>query len=214
MGHDGQGRLPGAGDPLLGFPGAGRQLAAMNGGWQGRYDGLYERQVVMSFRQKLQRELVSLVMVSLYFGAWIGMLVLVKQLVLTEYHIEFHGMLRALLGTLLLAKVVLVLEHVSLGNWVRSRPACMDVLQRTLLYGMGVFVVLVLEKAFEARVEYGGFVPALLDMFSHLDIPHVWVNSIVVMAALLIYNVLSVVRCYLPEGSVLRLLLQPLPEKD
>jgi hypothetical protein len=141
-------------------------------------------------------------------------LVLVKQLVLTEYHIEFHRMLRALLGTLLLAKVVLVLEHVSSGNWVRSRPAWVDVLQRTLLYGIGVFVVLVLEKAFEGRVEYGGFVPTLLDIFNHVDMPHVWVNSIVVVGALLVYNVLSVVRFHLPEGSVLRLLLQPLPAKD
>ena len=78
----------------------------------------------MSFKQKLKDEAKAVVIAALYFGCWIAALLLIK--------------------TLVLSKVVLVLEHVSLGAWVRARPAWVDVVLRTVMYSMGVTVVLVL----------------------------------------------------------------------
>ena len=57
-------------------------------------------------------------------------IVLLKYLVLAEYQVAFHGLSVALVGALVLAKVVLVLEHVALGQWVRARPAWVDVVLR------------------------------------------------------------------------------------
>jgi len=116
-------------------------------------------------------------------------------------------------GTLVLAKVVLVLEHVPLGAWTRTRPALLDVVLRTLLYTVGVFVVLLLEKAFEGRHEHGGFGPSLIALFQHAEVPHVWVNTICMTGALLGYNAITVVRRHLGEGALIRLFLSPLPEQ-
>src|SRR5262245_65974683 len=95
------------------------------------------------------------------------------------------------------------MEHVSLGQWIKRHPAAIDVAVRTLLYSLGVFVVLLLEKAFEARHEADGFGQALLHVFEHRDIPHVWANTIVVGCALLVFNVLAVLRRQLGEESLL-----------
>ena len=99
---------------------------------------------------KLRNEIKAVALAGLYFGTWIGVLIILKELVLAEYQIEFRAWSLVLIGTLVLAKVVLVLEHVPLGAWIRTRPALVDVILRTALYALGVFVVLVLEKAFEA----------------------------------------------------------------
>ena len=168
----------------------------------------------MSIMQKVKDEIRSVALATLYFAAWIGVLALLKTLILAEYRIEFHGLSLALVGALVLAKVVLVLEHVPLGAWIRTRPALLDVILRTALYALGVFVVLLLEKALEGRHEHGGFGPSLIALFQHAEVYHVWANVICLSGALLGYNVLSVLRRHLGEGAFIRLFLKPLPDES
>jgi hypothetical protein len=167
----------------------------------------------MSFRQKLRNEIKAVTLATLYFATWIGELMVLKVLVLEEYRIEFHAWSLVVVGALVLAKVVLVLEHVPLGAWTRTRPALVDVILRTALYAVGVLVVLLLEKAFDGQHEHGGFVPSVLAVFHHAEIHHVWVNAICLSGALLGYNALSVIRRHLGEGGLIRLFLSPLPEQ-
>jgi len=168
----------------------------------------------MNTKQKLQQEIKALALAMFFFGGWIATLVLLKQLLLAEYQIAFHGLLAATVGTLILVKVVLVVEHLSLGPWVRSRPAWMDVALRTAICGFGVVVVLLLEKGFEGRQEYGGVGPSLRAVFQHADIHRVWVDSICLTGALLSYNVLAVIRRHLGEGALVRMFLSPLPPES
>jgi hypothetical protein len=163
----------------------------------------------MSIWQKLKDEISEVVLATLYFGTWIGVLVILKEFILAEYQIEFHGLSMALLGALVLAKVILVLEHVPLGAWIRTRPVLLDVILRTVLYALGVFVVIVVEKALEGRHEYGGFGPSLIALFQQADMHHVWANTICLSGALLGYNALSVVRRHLGKGGLIRLYLSP-----
>ena len=163
----------------------------------------------MSLQQKLTHELKAIGMTTLYFATWFGMLVGLKELILDDYQIAFRGWSLALVGALVVSKVVLVMEHVSLGQWIRHHPAVVEVVLRTLLYGAAVFIALLLEKAFETRHEFGGFAPALGRVFQHPDMPHVWANTICVACALLLFNALSVLRRHLGEGQIVRLFLAP-----
>jgi hypothetical protein len=167
----------------------------------------------MSLQHKLNHELKAVGLATLYFAAWLGVLMVLKVIVLAEYHIQFRGFSLVLLGALVLAKVVLVLEHVPLGPWIRARPAWVDVLVRTALYAFGVLIVLLLEKAFEGRHEHGGFGPSLMSVFQHGEVHHVWVNTICLSGALFTYNALSVVRRHLGAGGLRRLFSVPLPEE-
>lgn len=159
----------------------------------------------MSLRQELKHELKAVGLAMLYFGCWIGALLLLKQLVLAAYQIAFHDWSLARIGALILSKIVLVLEHVPLGAWVRTQPAWVDLAVRTLLYPLGVLLVMLLEKSFEGRHEHGGFGPSLRTVFQHADIHHFWLNTICLSGALPGYNVLSVIRRHLGAGGLLRL---------
>jgi hypothetical protein len=80
---------------------------------------------------------------------------------------------------------------------------------RTALYALGVLVVLLLEKAFEARHEADGVLRALAGILRHEDIPHVIANTIVAMSALLVFNLLSLIRKRLGPGALLGVLRAP-----
>jgi hypothetical protein len=110
----------------------------------------------MELKQRMVHEIKPVGIATLCFGCWIAALVVLKQLILAEYQIAFHAMAKALVGTLILAKVMLVLEHINLGTGVSLRPVWMDVLFRWVLYCLGVLAVLVLVNAFEARHECNG----------------------------------------------------------
>jgi hypothetical protein len=166
-----------------------------------------------SLSRSLKAEFKSLGLMMLYFACWLVPLVAIKNLLLEEYSISVTHMSTAIVGALILSKVVLVLEHVSLGTWIARQPAWVDVVLRTLLYSVGVLMVLLLEKAFEGRDEHGGILSALGAVFKHPDLNHVLVNTIVILGALLSFNIVNVVRKNLGDATLLGVLLKPLPQR-
>ena len=165
----------------------------------------------MSLPAKLREEIRSVGLTTLFFAAWFGMLMALKWLVLAEYDIKLLNVSIVLVGALIVAKVVLVLEKVPVDRWTRNRAALTHVVVRTGLYGIGILLVLILENAFEVRHEYGGFVPALAQVVRHQDIPHVVAAAIGVTAGLLIFNATFVIRRHLGKQGLIDLFLSPLP---
>jgi hypothetical protein len=168
----------------------------------------------MSASARLKEELRAVGLYTLFFGAWFSAFMLLKVLILEEYQIRFSGLSAVFIGALVLAKVALLLEHVSLGGWIAQRPAWVEIAVRTALYALGVLVVLLLEKAFEVRHEAGGVLRALAGILRHEDIPHVIANAIVATGALLVFNVFSLIRKRLGSGALLGLMRAPAGKVD
>jgi hypothetical protein len=133
------------------------------------------------------------------------MILLLKKLLLAQYGIHFSALMLALIGTVLLAKVVLLMEHIRVEAWIRNQPAVVAVILRTFIYALGVLVALTIEKAFEKRHEYGSFARALTRVFQHPDYPRVLFNTICVGLALLCFNILSVLRQHFGKKGLSRL---------
>jgi hypothetical protein len=167
----------------------------------------------MSVGERLKEEGTKVAVTTLFFAACFLAMMGFKALVLAEYRIAFFDLSAALIGALIVAKVVLILENVPIGGWVERRPAVVHVLVRTFLYGIGVLVVLLLEKAFEARHEYGGFTNALTEVFEHRDIRHVWATAAGVTTTLLLFNALFVLRRHIGGYGLLSMFTAPLPQE-
>src|SRR5215831_4677395 len=134
----------------------------------------------MGLHQKLAHEFRVVVVTTAYFAVCFGVLVALKRLLLADYQIQFRGFSLALVSALIVAKVVLILEHVTLGQWIRNHAVAVDVVLRTLLYTVGVAAALLLERGFEARHEHGGFGAGVAWVFQHRDMHHVWADTLVV----------------------------------
>ena len=160
--------------------------------------------------EMLLRELRAFALVSLYFGAWIGTLIFLKHLLLAEYDIHLYGWSAALVGTLILSKVVLVLEHVRIGAWAERQPAWIVVVLRTLLYAAGVVCVLSLEHGFRGWREHNGFLNAIRAGVAGTNGHHMLANTICILAALLGYNAFAVLRHRLGGPALLAMYLTPM----
>jgi hypothetical protein len=168
----------------------------------------------MSIVQKLKHEGKMLAWAALYFLLWLGALVLFMTLTLREYHIEYVRLSAAILGALVLAKVVIVMEHVPLGRLLARQPAWVDVIVRTIIYSAGVFVAIVIEKGIEGRGEHGGFLPAIQATFGRMSLCRTLANTIAFSGAILGYNVIFVMRRHLGKGSLRKVFTSPLPEEE
>jgi len=158
-----------------------------------------------SFQQKLIHEIKAVAFATLYFAIWFGILMFLKTMILSEYKVEFGGISMALIGALILAKVALVIDHIPLSRWTRERSPIYFVIFRTLFNIVGVFIVLLLEHAFESRHEYGSFGSALINVFQHRDVYHLWASVTVVSIAVFWFNVLFVLRKYFGEKKLSQL---------
>lgn len=166
----------------------------------------------MSTKDKLLKELKAILLVTLYFLVWFGTLMIIKVLLLSEYKIEFYGASIVIVGALIAAKAVLILEHVPLG--VNNKPAIVDILLRTFLYLAGITIILILERGIEGRHEYGGFVNAIKNLSKGADLYHIVVTVICVFGALFFYNLGSVVRGRLGKGGLWDMMISPVQKQE
>lgn len=147
----------------------------------------------MRFLHWLGHEVKTLVAVTLYFLACFIVIMVLKKLLLAQYGIAFSGLSTAVIGALVTAKVVIVLDKVRLGR-LRRLPGAVDVAVRTGLYTFATLLLLLAERAFEARGEQGGFLAAAAAVFEHRDVHRVWATTIGVGLAFLAYNAFAVLR--------------------
>ncbi len=159
----------------------------------------------MSALKKILNEIKIVARVASYFAIVFVMMMVMKKLDLEDYDIKFTGISQALVGALILSKVVILMEYISLGSWVQRQPAIVDVILRTLLYSAGVAVVVLLEKAFEKRHEVKGFGNAISYVISHRDVYHVWATTIGSAASIFIYNAFSVVQQKMGKNGIAKL---------
>jgi len=155
--------------------------------------------------KKILKEINTIARTALYFAIVFIIMMVMKKLYLKDYDIEFNGISQALLGALVMSKVIILMEYISLGSWVQRQPAIVDVILRTLLYTLGVLVVVVLEKAFEKRHEADGFVHAISYVFANRDIYYVWATTIGSAASIFVYNSFLVVQRVMGKKGLVKL---------
>jgi len=164
-----------------------------------------ETESAPGWRRKILREIKSVGLITLYFALCFAVMMLLKHLVLAQHEIQFRGLSLAIVAALVVGKVVAVLEKVPLGPWVRRQPAALDVVVRTLIYTLGVFVVLLLERSFKLRHQAGGFGSALVSVVENRDSARVWATTISVGGTLLAFNLVSILRRHLGKRALIRL---------
>jgi hypothetical protein len=169
----------------------------------------------MKILKKIWEEIIAIARTAAYFAIVFILMMVMKKLYLKDYDIEFTGLSQALIGALIMSKVIILMELITLGQWVQRQPAIVDTTLRTLLYAGGVLIVMILEKAFESRHQAGSYGDAISYVFSHRDIYHVWATTIGAGASILVYNAFSVVQRKMGKNGLKKLFfLTPLGQVE
>jgi hypothetical protein len=163
----------------------------------------------MSIQKKIIKEVRLILRTATYFAIVFVVMMVMKKLYLEDYHIEFTGLSQALIGALIMSKVIILMDLIKPPNWVLNQPPIADVILRTIMYTVGVAIVIILEKAFERRHEPGSYGDAIKYIFSHRDIYHVWATTIGVSSSIFIYLAFSILQRMLGKNALTAFFILP-----
>lgn len=163
----------------------------------------------MSTVERIRKEVREIGLVTLYFLAFFLFFLLLKKLLLDEYDIETTVLGTAIVGALIVAKVVVILEKTSWGDWFGSSRVFVHLLWRSLSYTAAVFVVSLAERLFDQYREVGDLSAAFARVWAAEGLDEFFAMNLAVGFSFLIYNTFAEINRYLGEGELRRLLFAP-----
>jgi hypothetical protein len=95
---------------------------------------------------KVKKEMIDVGLITLYFFTCFAIFMIIKKLVLFEYKISFYGWSTAVVGALIMGKVVFIIDKMPIHKWLKHLKPIYEILFKAIVYTLLVFIVSVLEK--------------------------------------------------------------------
>ncbi|MDT4290348.1 hypothetical protein RO575_12320 [Methylomonas sp. MO1] len=159
----------------------------------------------MSLLIKLKHEAQEVGLVTLYFFFCFSVMLTLKKLLLADYQVDVQVVSLAAVSALIIAKVVVILDHTAAGNRFDTRqPLWVAALYKTLVYLGIAFMVFFLEKVFHAYRETGLLNQAVSEVWAHKDWNLMLMKLLCVGLTFLAYHVYAGLDQRLGEGTLRR----------
>jgi hypothetical protein len=97
--------------------------------------------------ENIKKEALDVGLITLYFFTCFAIFMVIKKLVLFEHKITFYGWSTALVGALIMGKVVFLIDKLPIHQWLKHLKPIYEILFKALVYTILVFVVSILEKS-------------------------------------------------------------------
>jgi hypothetical protein len=166
-----------------------------------------------TLKQRAFREAKEGLILTLYLWAVFGLLVLHKSMILAEHHIDFayHGI--ALINALALAKVMLLVRHLHLGEQLKKAPLIYPTVLKSALFTIVLACFKVLEDAVIGFFRHESFRQSNADLGGGT-----WQGfltlALLVFAMLIPFVGYGELRRVLGEGKLEMLFFRPRPSES
>lgn len=124
--------------------------------------------------QFLKHEVKDLLPVFLFFFIAFQLLALTNALIALQYGISANAFLNATIMAAVVAKVVLIADHMAFVNRFPSRPLIYNIVWKTLIYFGAALLVRYAEHLFHFWRKYADFAEANRRLFAEIVWPHFW----------------------------------------
>ncbi len=159
----------------------------------------------MSLLLKIKHEAKEVGWVTLYFFFCFGTMLTFKKLLLAGYQVDVQVVSIAAISALIIAKIVIILDHTAAGNRFDIRqPLWVAALYKTLVYLGIAFMVFFLEKVFHTYRETGLLNQAVSDVWAHKDWNLMLMKLLCVGLTFLAYHLYAGLDKRLGEGMLRR----------
>ncbi len=163
----------------------------------------------MGLFSTVKHEAKEVGLVTLYFFLCFGIILTLKKLMLATYEIEFYALSGAVVGALIVGKVVVVLDKTWAGNrFDASHSIGVAVLYKTTTYSAVTLLVLLAEKMFHAYRESGMLGEAFMEVWAHRDRNLIFAKVLCIGLTFLGYHLYKGLDRRLGEGTLIRLVLK------
>jgi hypothetical protein len=136
----------------------------------------------------LKKEFREILPVWAFFFFAMGLLSFTVSAVLGQYHIELARPHEYLVGSLIMAKVVLLMDAFVSKEWLRGRPLIYPTLWNTGVYFLAALAFNNLERLFSLmRRQHFGFDQATREILSHMAEPRYWAVMTWLIALIVVF---------------------------
>ena len=136
---------------------------------------------------KLKHELRELIPATAFFFAAFQLLAITQALILKQYGIRVSVFLAATVGALVVAKVVLIADHVPLVNRFPEKPLIYNVAWKTTIYFVASLAVRYVEHVIHFWRESEDLAMANRRLINEIVWPHFWGVQLWLLVLLLVY---------------------------
>ena len=143
-----------------------------------------------------KRELKEVFVISFTFYILFVLFVLLKKALLGQHHIEFYAAGTALIGSLILGKVVLLIDKLTLTKKMDYFPNIYRVFFRSIVYLLGYIIFSLLEHWVKGLIDGNNFGQAWSHSFHHLGGLDFLTSLAIVFIAFLFFNAFWVIRLH------------------
>ena len=166
-----------------------------------------------SLREKIRDELTELIPVTLFFVVSFQLLAVTQALMLAEFGIRTTTFLAALIAALVVAKVVVIADHLPFFNRFPDKPLMYNVVWKTAIYFVASVAVRYAEHVIRFWRQTGDFGSANRRLFEEIIWPHFWGVQIWLLILLFIYCALRELVRALGRDRIMRMFFKS-PSKD
>lgn len=135
--------------------------------------------------EKLRRELIEYAFNVAYLMLVFAAFTQYRRFLLAEYSIAYTNYWVALIGALILGKVIMIGSLFRLGRWVEDKPLIVPTIYKALLFCALIVVLRMVEFAVRGLLQGDGLTKALGEFFAQKGVNEVFANILVVLIALL-----------------------------
>jgi hypothetical protein len=150
----------------------------------------------------LHREFLAARPVFIFFLVAFLLQSIIIKLAVAQFSIPIAAFSKAVVGALLAAKAVLIIDETRIGQSLEHHRRFVAVAVKTVLYGFGTLLLGYLERFLEALHRDASFDVAVRDMIDQANVYRIfaWVLGVTLIFA--IYFVFSEIGDYLGEGRL------------
>lgn len=154
---------------------------------------------------KVKKELVEILLVTAYFLLCFGILILIKKLTLAQINVEFYGFSAALIGALIMSKVVIILDKTPIGKLYIRKALYKNVIAKSIIYTLVLTFVLFIENLIHSMLEGTTFKASIIGILEHRDPLQFRLTLIASFFSLLSYNIIIGIRDSMDKGALVKL---------
>ncbi len=152
----------------------------------------------------LQREIKKLASLALFFLIGFGYILLIMKLFLKEYSIDSYVLSKAIIGAIVAAKAVMIMDMTPWMNRFEQSPRYIGILYKTFVYTLAVLTLGFIEHLFHAYRTTKAIVPAIASFLNSEHFSHFLAVTLCVSVVFLLHNIFKEIDNYLGKGTLAR----------
>jgi len=136
---------------------------------------------------KLKHEFLSLLPPTIFFFITFSLMVVSKQLILKEYNVPFSGWANALIGALIVGKVVLLTDMLRFVNRFPDKPLMYNVAWKTSIYFIATMLFRYVEHIAPLLMKSESLAQAHSHLMEEIVWPHFWLIHMWLVVLFFVY---------------------------